>query len=375
MRGTFEDTGIRTLIEAGRLGAGTTYDPEDHVQPASVDVTFDGSIYQVSTALMPKKSEEISDILRLANAVQHDPSLPLCVGTTYMAKASISLNLSPGMHCIANPKSTLGRLFGNTRIVGSYVPAFDCFDKRHKGLTTDLWLVIEPMCFDILPSYVERYAQLRISNARKPFSNEDLLEMLETNDILYDPDTGEPYPQKKLSLFTHDGSVRMTLSAQGAEPIGYKAKRKKPGDEDAPRPVNLEARDIDPHEYFEPVYAEQLVPGDDTSWGVWLEANEYYLLSTHEVLSIPKEYCLALAPMDPHLGEVVVHYAGFVDCGWFGRITLEVCSPRRIFLRHKSPIATGVFSRMRRRPKKPYVGSYQGQQRVKLPKQFLPYIL
>ena len=160
----------------------------------------------------------------------------------------------------------------------------------------------------------------------------------------------------------------MTLFAHGTAPIGYKAV-------DAPllqQPLDVSKREKSPVGYFAPLYAEQRIPGDDHSWGVWLEANEYYLLATNELVNVPEDLSLVLKELDSRHGDTTVHFAGFADPGFFGTITLEVRSPRRVFLRHKSPIVTGVFERMRSITA-PYDGNYQSQVDAKLPKQFAPF--
>ena len=375
MHGVFTHDNIAALIEARRIFALESFDNR-HINNASLDITTDGEIYAIEAVLKPRhQKERVRDLLPMMGATEHGISKPLRVGTSYLAKASIDVNFPPGIYGYANAKSTSGRLFLQSRLLVDYIAGFDTADLRDQGLSAEVWLVLEPLCFDIHlgMSTLECYSQLRIFNADTRFSNTDLTALLEHEDLLYRRPDGnkppQPYRQGDLNLFTHDGSVIMTLFAQGAAPIGYQAMC-------APllqEPIDIGERGLSPTGYFSPLYATQLIPGDNNSWGVWLEANEYYLLATNELVNVPDYLSFVLKELDSRHGDTTVHFAGYADPGFFGTITLEVRSPRRVFLRHKSPIVTGVFERMRDETPA-YSGNYQGQVDTKLPKQFTPFV-
>ena len=372
-KGVFTHDDIAALVAAQRIVPLRTFDTA-HINNASLDITVTGEIYEIDAVLKPRQQKErVRDLLPLMNAREYDLSLPLWRGKSYLAKASINVNFPPGIYGYANAKSTSGRLFLQSRLLVDYVAGFDTADLRHQGLTAEVWLVLEPLCFNIMLSVQERYSQLRIFDADTRFTNIDLLSLCLHENILYRrPEGGglpQPYSQGDLNLFTHDGSVLMTLFAKGTAPIGYAVREfKKPGQVDVAR------RDCYPGAYFEPLYATQLIVGNEHSWGVWLEANRYYLLATNELVKVSEYLSLVLKELDSRHGDTTVHFAGFADPGFFGTVTLEMRSPRPVFLRHKSPVVTGIFERMRGETPL-YNGNYQGQVDAKLPKQFAPFKL
>ena len=205
---------------------------------------------------------------------------------------------------------------------------------------------------------------MRVFDGDTRFTQKDLDSLLETKDLLHRSKDQHPYKQGDLSHFTHDGSILCTLHAKGGI-VGFRAKKTR-------RALDLASRGIDPREYFEPVYAERFAPENDECWGVQLEAGQYYLLSTKEMLKVPTHVTAELVGLDRRIGDVFTHFAGFFDPGFFGTGTLEVHSARsNIFLRHKHPFARFVIEYLRSEADSYATkGTYQGQIGTKLPKQF-----
>ena len=379
-KGVFGKAGLERLVAAERIFPRENFSLA-HINNASVDITIGGELYEVNCVVKPRNGKErVRDLLRLMGARPHSFTEPFRVGKSYLARSSIDVNFPPGLYGYASPKSTSGRLFLYVRVLTDRIPAFDHVDMRQQGLSGEIWLVIQPLCFDVLPSVVERYTQLRVFNADTRVSDEDLKDLLTYHDILYRRDTRQPYAQGDLSLFTHNGSIQMTLMARGEAPIGYVAKTYAELMRIGAPPIHLEARDLDWRMYFDPVYATQLLKGDEHSWGVWLKEHRHYLFATNELARIPLEYAFVLKELDGRHGNAVIHFAGFIDPG-FGMpdsenptkhgasITLEVCSPQNVFLRHKNAIATGIFEKMQE-PAEQYVGNYGEQLAATPPKQF-----
>ncbi len=364
--GVFSKTDLQELIKAGRIIPGKTFLPE-HIGEASIDVTVTDEVYSIDRVLQPnqKANESVRDLLHMMGAKPLAIGGVLHVGRSYLAKASIELNLSPGMYGFFNAKSTSGRLFVFVRTLADRIFMFDSADRRHEGCSGEVWLVIEPLAFPIILNSKECFNQLRIFDADTRFKDADLKQLLQTEDLLYRRETQEAYPQESLSLFTHDGSVLSTLFAKGTEHIGYKTRL---GGVEA---IDLSDRSLDPHKYFEPVFAEQLESGNTASWGVNIEAQRYFLLCTNEMFKVPTTCSSELVALDRRLGDVFTHFAGYFDPGFFGTGTLEVFSPRTVFLRHKQPLARFVLERMRSEtPSYATRGNYAGQIATRLPKQF-----
>jgi dCTP deaminase len=364
-RGVFPKADLLNLVTCGRVYALDGFQ-QSHVGVASIDVTTTGEGYEIARVLQPnpRHGETVRELLPRMGASRIALGDVLQPGSSYLVKASIDINFPPGIYGYLNAKSTSGRNFLHVRSLADRICEFDSVDNRKSGYTGELWLLLEPLVYPIVFTDQECYTQMRVFNADTRFSQQDLDALLEANDLLFRYKNREPYKQGGLSHFTHDGSIWCTLRAKGTEPIGYKAKRSR-------EPLDLAARNVDPSEYFEPVFAEQFGDGE-TGWGVSLQSFEYYLLSTQEMLKVPLHVTAELVGLDRRVGDVFTHFAGFFDPGFFGTGTLEVHAARgNIFLRHQHPFARFVFESLRA-PAESYGnnGTYQEQIGTRLPKQF-----
>lgn len=365
--GVFSQQDLKELVANGRIKTLDGFS-EKHIGPASIDITSTGEAYRVNRLLTPSQfaNEKVSDLLPRMGASRIETGDAMEVGCTYIAKASIDINFPPGIYGYLNAKSSSGRNFLFVRSLADGVHMFDCVDQRDKGYTGELWLVIQPLAYPIIFTNKECYNQLRIFNGDTRFKQKDLDKLLLMNDLLYRR-SQDPYQQGKLSLFIHDGSVLCTLHSPPEKMVGYKAKR-------TARPLDLSSRDENPRDYFEPVYAERFDSGKDDGV-VCIEAGRYYLLSTNEMLKIPKVNTAELTALDPRLGFFFTHFAGFFDPGFFGTATLEVFAPQDEFLRHKKPLARFILEQMREETVSYAVsGNYSGQIETQLPKQFASWI-
>ena len=365
-KGVFPRSDLFNLIISGRLNALDGF-KENHVGVASVDITTTGEAYRIEKVLQPnpRYKETVRGLLSAMGARRIELGSILEPQGSYLAKASLDVNFPPGVYGFLNARSSSGRNFVHVRTLVDYIFEFDSVDRRHEGLTAEVWLLIEPLVYPIILTKDECYTQLRIFNGDTRFQQEDLDGLLEKCDLLYHHRTQEPFKQGELSHFTHDGTIWCTLRAKDGL-VGYKAKRSK-------RALDLAAPkgSIDPREYFEPVYAERF--GDnETGWGVQLQSGEYYLLSTQEIIKVPLHVSFELVGLDRRIGDVFTHFAGFFDPGWFGTGTLEVHSARsNVFLRHQHPFARFQIEYIRGEAESYAAkGTYQGQIGTRLPKQF-----
>ena len=361
--GVFNQDGLRELVENKRIKPLSGF-VSDHVGPASVDLTSTGEAYRVNRLLPPSQltNESIRSLFPQMGASRIDVGSVMEVGSTYLVKASLDINFPPGVYGYLNAKSSSGRNFLFVRSLADGIHMFDSVDRRDRGYSGELWLVIQPLAYPVIFTLEESYSQLRVFNGDTRFKQADLDKLLLKEDLLFRR-SKEPYQQGELSLFTHDGSVLCTLHAPPDKLVGYKAKN-------TAKPLDLSARGLDPHDYFDAVYAERFGPGKYDS-GVYSEAGKYYLLATNEMIKIPTLHAAELMAVDTRLGFVFTHFAGFFDPGFFGTATLEVFAPQGEFLRHKKPLARFAFETLHNvTVSYARKGNYQEQIETQLPKQF-----
>lgn len=334
MKGVLNTAALRGLLKSGRLIPQIGYNSEQ-IGPASIDLAVGAELFHVERVLQPKaqKNERVQDLLSLMSPTKIPVDSVLLPGESYITRASQSANFSPGMYGYANAKSTTGRHFILVRTLADGCLGFDAVDRQDTGYTGDIWLVIQPLVYPIRLGPAQCLSQLRVFTANTRFTREDLKQHLATKDILSRRD-GTSYLQGQLSLETGDGSFLMTIYAPANSFVGYKARKTK-------QVLDLGASiaSVDPRPFFEPIYA-------DSDGCIALKRGHYYLLSTKEVVDVPLWLCAEIRPMDPRLGLFFSHFAGFVDPGFKGTITLEVMPIIDMQFRAGDPVARLLFERI-----------------------------
>lgn len=356
--GVYTRSDLHKAVEVGRLKALSGF-KKGHVDVASIDLGANGDeMYQVTNLIRPRSQEKetVRGILPFMGARRVSFGDELVPGREYLFRATLEVNFSPGMYGYLNAKSTSGRNFLLVRTIADEHGWFDTVDKRLQGFSGEIWIAVQPLAHGIYLTEGDCYNQLRIFDGDTRFGNEDLKHLLANRDLLFRRDK-TPYKQGELSLFSNDGSVFCTLYAKAEKLVGFRLKKAKTS-------ICLTDRGLDPEEFFEPLYA-------DSKECIFLRAGEMYLLSTNEMLNVPKDLCAELRALDPRLGLFFSHFAGFVDPGFFGTITLEVLAPFDMVLRHKDPVARLEFEQLKGETDSyEKAGAYHGQIVTQLPKQF-----
>ncbi len=371
-KSVYSQQGLMTLLETGRIEALQGFislpsgkDTLGDVGPASIDVGIVDEVYRVQDVVMidQRSKECVRGLLPMMGAHRVSLGSVMEVGVSYLAKANINVNLSAGTYGYFNGKSTSGRCFLSVRTAVDKVPMFDAADRTPSGCSGEVWLILEPMAFPIILSDTVRYNQLRVFNNDSRFSPEDLHELMQTEDLVRRPVSGKPFPQDEMAYYTHKGSIVCTVYAKNGL-VGFTTRHTN-------KPLDMTARKLDPHEYWEPFYATQLEKNNPASWVARLSPMQCTLMTTNSSLHVPK-YCSAeLVGIDRRLAEAFTHYAGYFDPGWLGTGTLEVYAPGRVTLRHDQPFARFEFEGMQEATiSYGDTGTYQNQCGTKLPKQF-----
>lgn len=366
-KGIFTQSDIVNLINSKRIETLKNYN-ESHISISSLDLTVEEEIYEVDFIIKPsaQRKEKIRDIIEYMNPKKINLGDVLYPGKVYLAKASINLDFPKGIYMTANAKSSSGRNFLLVRVLADGIGMFDGFSQNESGYTGEIWLTIEPLAYPVIITEKETYSQIRILNYDTKMNDSDLNEFLLNNNILYKRDTLEPYKQSSLSLLTNDGSVLTTIYSPANKLVGYKVK------DGIVKPVDLTRRDLEPSDYFEKIYADELYPNSDSGY-IKLKKGEKYLLCTNEVLNVPNHICSELKALDPRLGLFFSHFAGFFDPGFEGTGTLEVIAMHDMVLRKKDPVAKFEFEYLRGAEAtygESTPANYKFQVETKLPKQF-----
>ncbi len=310
---------LRDLISSGRIITQGT--AETQIQPSSFEPQLTNVCYVLDSekgVFRPRKDTTVAKALSLLpklHCVKCDitEGFEIKVGFTYLFPLDTRVLPEKGEYIVSSPKSTFGRLFVNTRLMADYNGTFDEVDAHFApGKHLQLWLLVQPRAFNVVVYPGLALNQLRFfSGPNCLLTDGEVASVAKEFPLIYAKSAdGQFTPQAPLirqGLLLH-------LDLQGARThgvVGFRARR---------TPVPIDTKKIafyDVEDFFTPMYA-------DERGRVVVERNEYYLFATKEVLALP-ESLNAQLPIYSVVGVAgPLHFAGFIDNGWFGDLVLEV---------------------------------------------------
>lgn len=370
---------IRDMLGSGEIKPLMRPIEADQLQPASIDLRLGDYAYPIDTSFLPGSGMRVLDKMQQLDARCGDFRIDLRNGAVlekgriYVVPLQESVALRSDVAAFANPKSSTGRLDILTRLIADGATAFDQVGEGFKG---ELYIEVAPRSFSIVVRTGTRLNQLRFRRTRgeepKSITASDWQQLLAAGRIVDVRDADRKARSARTGVLPF--SVDLRKSGRKDELIGYRAKKHA-------RRIDLDRRDYDPLEFWEPVRFHK-----DAS--LILDPDEFYILMTREAIAVPPEYAAEMMPYDTRAGEFRVHYAGFFDPG-FGwdtstgkagssRGVLEVRSHEIPFLlEHGQTVGWLRYERMAARPDMLYGAdahsNYQGQS-LKLAKQFAQWV-
>lgn len=363
--GVFPSQMIEEMIDAGEIVA-----TRENIQPASIDLGISDEIYRMKGTFLPRKGEKIREVVEKESIYRADLKNPLERNGVYLIRLNESLNLSTDKFAYASSKSSTGRVDLQTRLLCDGFPRFDMAPCGYRG---ELWLQVIPKSFLIKLEAGERLNQIRLYNSQARVSWEDMAEIYEENQLLFDEHDQLIATQDKITKEEGNRLV-MNIDLRGAgegSVVGYK---------NINRDQVLDYGKIGeyrPEDYFEPIAA----PEDGS---LLLEKESFYIFCTKEAIRIPADYSGEMIAYDIASGEFRSHYAGFFDPG-FGwgekgelrgrRAVLEVRSfDNNLIFRDGQPICQMSFEKLIEPSRFVYSGKigshYADQSGPKLSKHF-----
>jgi dCTP deaminase len=290
---------LSAAIGVGTIHAGGFTIPQHNVQPASLDLRLGEVAYRIRCSFLPGKhtvERRVKDYvideldLRREGAVL-ETNLP------YVIPLKEQLDLPPQVRAKANPKSSTGRADVFTRLI---TDESSRFDEVAAGYTGGLYLEVVPLSFPIRVREDLSLNQLRLSVGSTVLTDDEILEVHAEQPILFSG--GFPVSDKDLPL---SGGLFLSLDLRGDKEgrVGYRSRGS------APLLDMTKVNAADPDAFWEAVRRED---GDR----VVLDPKSFYLLMSHEAVSIPPQLAAEMTAYDPTSGELRTHYAGFFDPGF-----------------------------------------------------------
>jgi dCTP deaminase len=312
------------------------------IQPASLDLRLGDRAYRVPTSFLPGQDRSVAQ--RLSELATHEVDLSkpqvLERNCVHIVPLLEHVRLGPTTSARANPKSSSGRLDIFVRLITDGGTAFDEIPDGYDG---PLFAEVVPRSFPVIAGIGATLNQIRFR----------------------DRVSGDIAPNRSMA-------VSINLDPTGADGIiAYRARR-------TSGLVDLSRVGAYRHEdFWEPISIgsgrRELV----------LVPDEFYILASLEEIVVEANEAAELIAYDTSVGEVRIHYVGFLDPG-FGiikvngngsKVVLEVRSHDVPFLiDHGQRVGTILFEKMSERPDILYgdaiKSNYQGQG-LKLSKHFI----
>jgi deoxycytidine triphosphate deaminase len=342
---------------------------EDQIQPSSFEPRLGSEAYVLDAELnglfRPDDRRKIStSIDRLdgdhKQRVDLSDGYELKQGFTYLIPLQETVRLADDEYVKSSPKSSLGRLFLQTRLLADYNLGFDEIHP-HRGRALDMYLLVQPLVFNVVVRPGLSLNQLRWFNGvGARLAPEAVLEHHETKPLLYKAHG----PSLRPADLTVSDSVYLHLDLNGygeGDVVGLRAKP-------TPQPIDLSRTDTyDMNRYFERVTA------DDGS--VEVKSREYYLFGSKEVFDMPIDLSAEVYQHSATGISGPLHFAGFVDNGFQGNLVFEVRSDELSNMRvyDGMPISKVDFFDTEESAKTYGEGigsNYDGQRRVRVAKYF-----
>src|SRR3989338_6723719 len=217
---------IRDLIDKRKL-IPKTFD-EARIQPSSYEPVIGEEIYVIDTEthglFRPTRRETVYRTLlqlpkRQRQKINISCGFEIKKGFTYLVRLEDKVRLNNDMYLKSSPKSSLGRLFINTRMLSDYNP---CFDEVHPQYSMDsevgLWLLVQPLAFNVIISPGISLNHLRfLSSHNAKLTPQEIEEQLKKNNIFFMKDKGSPSPV--YPIITDGIHIHLDISGQFTEGI------------------------------------------------------------------------------------------------------------------------------------------------------------
>lgn len=274
---------------------------EDQIQPSSLDLTTGNKCYRLKSSFLPGNKEVLDAMQsRVVHTFNYgEEGLVLEKGVVYLFPLNEKIRLPEDFKARANPKSSIGRDDLFTRLISDYSKEYDSVSG------TNLWLEVVPLSFPVLVRPNLPLNQVKFYYDEPRISDSRIKQIHRTSPLLYD-ENDKPLEE----LIVNNG---IYLSANlGLNVVGYRALRNPEDVADLSKVAGNKKEN-----FWEPISKSK-----DSK--IILNPGDFMILATKERISMPLDHCAEVVAFDAKSGELRTHYAGFIDAGFDGFLTLEV---------------------------------------------------
>jgi len=347
-------------------------DQEQKPPPCSYDARLGNTVYLLEAdarnTIIHQDKRVLEELVKVSKPVSIESGYELKKGYTYVIPLLESVVLNGSVKSIkCSPKSSLGRLFINSRLISDFNIYFNELSSNiPRNEHINMYLMITPLAFNIIVHPGIEMAQLRFfSGYDSKLSERELNRNIERKPILYHRKKDGSLNPAEHTIINGGLAIHLDAKAENNNNlIGFKTR-------DTPEPIDLsKKRFYNPLDFFAP-----LIFGKNP---LIINSNDCLLCSSLEEIHIPLFFSGELRPYSQSGYEGIEHYAGFFDAGFEATCVGERRStePKPVELIHGSVLSILDVYRTNR-PKNPYGAGahYQGQRGVTLPKFFKPFLM
>lgn len=350
----------KQILELGKKRYITNI-PKDtkEIDCSAFDLHLSNEGYEMKEGSVKPSGARYDKFLKNKNIAEPLPKIKeqnLKKGQTYVFRLKEKLNLKGSfIHGQATAKSSIGRIDVLARLIVDGMDEYESFDP--KGLEEGngkMYLDITPITFNITIKEGVALSQLRLCYG--DFKDSEIKSRELYKDVLKNSDNED----RTLSL----GLKKIKITNK--DTVGFSAK----GETEALKV--WEKGLVSPDKYFSLCKLTR-------DKRLLIEKNKFYILRSKERISLPGSIAVYCRAMDENIGEMRIHYAGFVH-PFFGSkrkdgkkgtpLIFEVRGHNvNVSLANKEKMARLIFYKMSEMPKKRRSSDYANQE-LKLSKIF-----
>jgi dCTP deaminase len=294
--GVLSDTQVGELCKLGHIQG--VEDQAESVGYSSIDLSLSSVAFQMSDGSVKPSDSDYLNVLRDPKLAKEFPPtkgiFTLEAKTTYVFKLRERLNglADSSIYGQATAKSSVGRVDVLARLIVDGMDTYESFDpKQLTGKSGNMYLEITPITFSVKVKPGICLTQLRLFYG-KPSDVE-----IQSDELYQTVLTG---PGAK------DGSLAVNLENEqwGKLPVAaFCAKGQASTDDAVPLWVEKGKR-CDPCKYWR--FRES------SNNRLKIEKDQFYIIRSKERISLPQGIAIYCRASDETIGEMRIHYAGFV---------------------------------------------------------------
>lgn len=301
--GVLSKNQVKQLCKDGYITNVDSYEDDEKgpIDYSALDLTLTNAGYRMAEGSVKPSGDRYEHFIKQQNLAKKliadsDGAYKLERNNTYLFKVKERIvlgNKGAGIYGQATAKSTIGRIDVLARLIVDGMDHYEGFDPKglDKG-SGEMYLEITPMTFHVRVREGTSLSQLRLFRGR-PENSEIRGE--EVYDPLLHIDNGDEM----------DGSLSVNLqptSISGHEVCAFCVNPMKENDE----PIDLwKRKEVDPYPYW------KFRMSDDKGRFKITKTN-FYILRSKEKISLKQDVAIYCRATDETIGEMRIHYAGFV---------------------------------------------------------------